>query len=198
MGTSEVDFDLKIIATFRRNLREELDEDSHEKARVAKSRYACIHSSTVIRNPPSIIAMILSQSVTWCQQHPRRWCISLQCPCPQSGQSARMAGEHGQDHSCHGSSSMVCSRMRRLERPLIPPQSSRVSDTGGHGRECTPYPMRGSSAALRKTSRVLLALTYVCLLRLLRTLCTGTSVSGTDGSWSDSDDSMVRNQWLSP
>ncbi|KAL1997022.1 hypothetical protein VTN49DRAFT_7887 [Thermomyces lanuginosus] len=38
MGTSEVDFDLKIIATFRRNLREELDEDSHEKARVAKSR----------------------------------------------------------------------------------------------------------------------------------------------------------------
>ena len=56
---SKVDFAVNIEAIFCLNLLGDFDLGFNVKARLAKSRYACIHSSTVIYSLPSIIAMIL-------------------------------------------------------------------------------------------------------------------------------------------
>lgn len=66
LGMSKVDLDVSMDAILCLNLLGDFDLGFSEKARSAMSRYACIHSSTVICSLLSIIAMILYHVV--CQR----------------------------------------------------------------------------------------------------------------------------------
>lgn len=58
-GTSKFDLEVSLNAILSLNLLGDFDLDFNEKALFANSRYAFMHSSTVICSLPSMIAMIL-------------------------------------------------------------------------------------------------------------------------------------------